>query len=278
MSSISNSFRDKFGPWALIAGASEGMGAAFAKEAARKGLDVILVARREKLLEKLAAEISSRFNVRTRIIPLDLTSPDLLPKIAEKTDNLEIGLLIYNAALSPIGPFLNTSLKNHQKVIDLNCRGPMTLSYYFGEKMKERGEGGIVLMASLAGLQGSPLHAHYSATKAYNINLAESLWYELGKHGVKVITCAAGAIATPNYLASKPKNNGLFSPKVMTPDTVAEKALKRLTKNNPFYIPGCVNKLYHFFMRKFLSRKGAVKLMGNVAEDMYGKEKNHINP
>ncbi|HUT80295.1 MAG TPA: SDR family NAD(P)-dependent oxidoreductase [Candidatus Bathyarchaeia archaeon] len=275
MSSISNNMKNDFGPWALIAGASEGLGAAFAREIASKGINVALIARQKDLLDELSKEFKTKYQVETKILQMDLASPDILEKVKSATKDLEIGLLVYNAAVSLIGAFHNFEIEQHLKTIEVNCKAPILLTYYFGKKMKERGSGGIILMSSLAGLQGNPLHAHYSATKGYNMNLAEALWYEMKNHGVKVMACVAGATRTPNYVNSKPKRAGLIDPKPMEPSKVAKGALKSLWKNKPYHIPGAQNRFYAFIMRRLQSRKSTIKMMGNIAMKMYGDEKNH---
>lgn len=278
MSSISNYYQENFGPWAIIAGASEGLGAAYAEEIARKGLNVILIARRKDKLEELEKSISKTFNVKAETIQLDLGSDDFLINLAAKTKNKEIGLMVYNAALSPIGLFHNNSADIHQKVIKVNCQAPMQMSYHFGSLMKERGKGGIILMSSLAGLQGNPIHTHYSASRAYNINLAEGLWDELKNSGVNVIACLAGPTSTPNYDRSQPKDIGAVNFTKLTPEKVAKQAIKAIKKaRKPIFIPGTMNKITTFILQNFLSRKARVRFMGKMARNMYGESKNYSN-
>jgi len=277
MSSISTDFANYFGPWALIAGASEGLGEAFAHEIAKKGINIILVARRKELMEKLSQQLRQEYNVKTKIIQLDLASIDVLEKIKKETEQLEIGLMIYNAASSPIGLFYHFNLEQQNKVIDINVKGPMIFTYYFGQLMKDRGKGGIILLSSLAGLQGDPYHAHYSATRGYTMNLAEALWYEMKKYGVHVMTCAAGATKTPNYISSKPKRAGLINPRPMDAKKVAKGSLKSLRKNKPYHYPGFSNKFNVFILRHLLSRKAAIKFLGNIANKMYGEDRDHVN-
>ena len=270
MSNKISTYQKQFGPWVLIAGASQGIGLAFAEELAQKGLNIALVARRGKLLEEIAVKLTKQFGIEARTIELDLTQPDMLEKIAAKTEDIEIGLIVYNAALSPIGCFHKVPLENHLKVIDLNCRGPMILSHYFGRKMIERKRGGIILVSSLTAFQGSPFLSHYGATKAYNLVLGEGLWYELRKEGVKTIVCVAGATKTPNYLASKPKKSkGLIKAQEMNPNAVAKEALKGLQKDKPYIITGASNRFNSFILRRILRRKQVVKIMGGVTEKMY---------
>ncbi|NPD89723.1 MAG: SDR family NAD(P)-dependent oxidoreductase [Asgard group archaeon] len=277
MISKSSTFINQYGPWALIAGASEGLGEAFAEELAKKGLNLVLIARREKLLQKISKNIQKKYRVEVIVLPLDLNSSDMLEVIESRTKDLDVGLFVYNAALSPIGLFTNHSLETHLKVINLNCIGSMTLTYHFCSKMKEKSRGGIILMSSMAGLQGSPIHAHYGATRAYTRHLAESLWLEMKDFNVHVTACVAGATATPNYLSSEPIDKDLIKPKPMKPERVVDFALKGLVKNKPRVIPGFANKISVRFLHSFLSSKERIKLMGSVAQKMYGENKNHIN-
>jgi short-subunit dehydrogenase len=279
MSMISKptSFKNQYGSWALIAGASEGLGEAFAEELAKRGLNLVLIARRENLLQKISKNIKKSYGVEVIVLSLDLNSSDMLEVIESRTSDLDVGLLVYNAALSPIGLFTNHTLDTHLKVINLNCIGSMTLTYHFCRKMKEKGRGGIILMSSMAGLQGSPIHASYGATRAYTRHLAESLWYEMRDYNVHVTACVAGATATPNYLISEPEDKGLIKPKPMKPEKVVKFALKGLTKNKPRMVPGFANKLSVGFLHTFLTSKGRIKFMGSIAMKMYGENKNHIN-
>ncbi len=277
MPSISNDYVNYFGPWALIAGASEGLGEAFAREIAKNGINVALIARRKTLLDKLCSTISKEYNVQTKAIQLDLASENILDIIKAETKEIDIGLVVYNAALSPIGLFFNFDLEKHFKVIDVNVKGPMVFAYHFGQLMKDKGKGGIILLSSLAGLQGDPYHANYSATRGYTMNLAEALWYELRKYGVHVMACVAGATNTPNYISSKPKRAGLINPRPMDPFKVAKGSLKSLKKNKPYHIPGLNNKFNSFILKRMLKRERAIKFMGNIASKMYGEDRNHIN-
>lgn len=277
MSPISSNYIEKYGPWALVAGASEGIGAAFAREIAKKGLNVILISRRKEVLENLALEIRNDYQVQTKVIEQDLTSEKLVEEIDKKIYDLDIGLIVFNAALSPIGLFHNTSSDVLQKMIDLNCRAPMLLSHYFGNKMKEKGKGGIILMSSLAGLQGNPIHTHYSATRAYNINLAEGLWDELKEDGVKVMVVLAGPTKTPNFKKSNPKELASVKSMLLEPQIVAKQALNAFRRiKKPYFIPGFKNRLSSFFLQHFLTRKARIKLMSAVARNMYGEDKDHL--
>jgi short-subunit dehydrogenase len=261
-------FTARYGSWGIIAGASEGLGAAYAEELAARGLNLVLVARRLELLQSLASELSTKYKVETKIIALDLAASDAIAQIAQNTNDVEIGLLVYNAAFSAIGPFLERPLEDHIKEINTNAYTPLKLIYLFAEQMLARGRGGIILMSSLSAFQGSAYISTYAATKAFNIVLAEGLWEEWRERGVDVVVCVAGAVKTPNYVASEPEQTGGLGVMTMKPNQVVREALKALGKG-PYVIPGRLNRISSFVMRHLLPRKAAVKFMGRILRRMY---------
>ena len=257
-------FRARYGPWALIAGGSEGIGAAFATSLAARGLNLVLVARRPDALLEIAARLRSEHRVEVRTVALDLAAPDLADRLLVLGTELELGLVVYNAASSTIGPFLDQPLAEHLRAIDVNCRGPLVMSHVLGKQMVARGHGGIVLMTSLAATQGSPYIASYAASKAFDLVLAESLWHELRGHGVDVLACRAGATRTPAYEKSQPD----FSGPVMEPAPVAEAALDALG-GGPSHVAGGFNRMAAFFMGRVMSRRQAVGTMGKATAKIY---------
>lgn len=261
-------FAERYGPWALVAGASEGLGEALAHEAARRGLHVVLVARRAELLRALAARIRDEYRVDVRTITADLALGESATTLAEQTGDIEVGLLVYNAAYSLIGPFLEQSLEDHAKEVYVNCLGPLALSQRFGRKMVERKRGGIILMSSMSGYQGSALIANYAATKAYNLVLAEGLWDEFRNEGVSVMASCAGATRTPNYEASEPQKTGSITIPVMEPTAVAKETFAALG-DKPSFIPGRANRLAALFMSRVMPRRNAVVIMGKNTRAMY---------
>jgi short-subunit dehydrogenase len=262
-------FHIKYGPWAVVAGASEGLGAAYADQLAQRGLNLVLVARRENLLQALALQLKQKYDVEVQTMALDLSLPDSAENIVHKTTGLGIGLLVYNAAFSAVGSFLDHPVDDHMKEIDTNIRTPLALTYAFGQRMLASGRGGIILMASLSAFQGSAYISNYAATKAFNILLAEGLWEEWRKRGTDVLVCIAGAVRTPNYLASTPRQTGGFSDATLEPEQVVREALAALGRQ-PHIIPGRSNRMVSFIMRHLLPRRMAIQLMGRVLKDMYG--------
>ena len=268
LNSHSKEFRERYGPWALVAGASEGLGAAYAEALARRGLDLILVARRGELLQALAARLDAKYAINVRSLPLDLSQPEAAEQIARETQADEVGLLVYNAAFSAVGRFLDHPMEDHLREVDTNVRTPLGLVNTFGQRMLAAGHGGIILMSSLSAFQGSAYISTYSATKAFNIVLAEGLWEEWRRSGVDVLACIAGAIRTPNYLASSPKRSGCIADATLKPESVVAEALAALG-HRPTVIPGRLNRLSSFVMRRLLSRQAAIRIMGNVLRGMY---------
>jgi short-subunit dehydrogenase len=192
-------FKQKYGPWALIVGASEGLGAAFAENCAQRGLNVALVARRAAALEETAAKIESRFSVQTRNIVADAGKPEFHETLSQALSDLEIGMLIYNAAAEPGGRFLDIALADHLNNIQVNCIAPTILCHELGKKMVERGRGGIVLVSSLGALQGIKQWVSYGAAKAYELLLGEGLWDEMRDHGVDAFAYVVGSTFTPTF-------------------------------------------------------------------------------
>ncbi len=248
----------------MVAGASEGLGAAFAHELAKRGTNLILLARRMEVLSSLENDIKSSYSVEIKLIKLDLADIDEVAKTIELIRE-EVGLLVYNAAYSPVGYFKNMTSENLLQVADVNVKAPLLMTKILSQQMIERKRGGILLMSSLSGLQGSPKLATYSATKAFNTTLAEALWKELKDYNVDVVACVAGAIRTPGYIAlqdGKPD-----APGTLDANEVAEEALDALG-NGPLVIPGFINKVARFIMTRLLPKKTSISIMFNNTKDL----------
>jgi short-subunit dehydrogenase len=249
----------RYGPWALIAGASEGIGAAFARELSARGLKVVLVARRPEPLSDLAASLPGE----SRHVAADLAAG--LDKVYAETADLEVGLVVANAAFSPIGAFTQSSEEELNRALDLNCRAPMLLARHYLPGMVARGRGGFIVMSSLAGAQGSPGLAAYAGTKAFDAVFAESLWGELRPTGVDVLTCVAGAVSTPNLAAASQRS----APGTVSPEVVVATALKALGKG-PRVVPGSMMRFSSALMSRVLPRRTAISVMGRASRDVLG--------
>ena len=231
-------FLDRYGPWALVAGASEGIGASFARALATRGLNLVLVARRTGPLQSLAMELSEQHGVQSRVVAIDLTSPGLHRAVAEATQDVEVGLLVCNAALSLMSAFVELELDDILRSVELNVRAPLVLAHLFGRLMAKRGRGGIVFMSSVAGIIGSPYSATYAGSKAFALGFGDSLWAELEPRGVDVVTCAAGPTETPTYAQVRTSS----FPPAMNPERVVSAALRTLGRR-PRVVPGLFNWL-----------------------------------
>jgi short-subunit dehydrogenase len=251
-------FKSQYGPWAIVAGASEGLGAAFAEELAKRGLNLILLARRLDKLQVLSDKLKSKYQIEIKHHSIDLSDHEQTRYFVSQLGK-KIGLLVYNAAYAPIDYFENISEEDLIKIVDVNIKAPLMLSKLVINPMIERRKGGIVLMSSLAGTQGSPKIATYAASKAFNAIFAEGIWKELKKHGVDVIASCAGAINTPGY---KNAQNAKDAPGTLNPNQVAEETLNSLGKG-PTIIPGFTNKMAHWFMGRLFPRKWAISIMEN---------------
>jgi len=260
--------KEKYGPLALIAGASEGIGAAYAHQLASAGINLILIARRKEPLERFAAELATQYGIDTICIQEDLAAPDAAIRIMDQIRAHDISLFVYNAGNSYIGRFEEREWQVHQDIAFTNMITPLHLVHSIAPAMLARGKGAIILMASLAGFQGTPYIATYAATKAFDQILAESLWYEWKNRGVDVLACCAGATSSPNFLNTNPGKQHFFAPKVQTPEEVVTECLKRLGKT-PSFITGRANKIASFFMQRILSRKKAISTMGDTTVKMY---------
>jgi short-subunit dehydrogenase len=234
-------FLKRYGPWALVAGASHGIGAEFARQVAARGLDLVLVAREGRRLEETAARISDEHGVETRPIALDLAAPDMIGRLREEAGDLEIGLVVASAASAPVAAFMNLGLEEKLRIIDVNCRAPLILAHEYGRQMRDRGRGGIVIMSSLAAFQGTALAALYAATKAFDLVLGEGLWEEMRSSGVDVLVTCPGMTRTPTWESSRPVLGRLVPP-VQEADEVVRAALGALGRK-PMVVTGGVNRL-----------------------------------
>jgi short-subunit dehydrogenase len=190
---------ETYGPWGLVAGASAGLGAAFAEEIAQKGINLVTIARRSELLEAEADRLRSEYAVEVRPVTADLTSSSLADEIRPVVADLDVGLLVYNATLSPAGRFFDIPLEDHLAGVAINCNGPTVLAHLLGPAMVARGSGGMVFVSSMGALQGAGTFTSYFAGKAYDWILGEGLWAELRGTGVHAVSYMVGATAGDNY-------------------------------------------------------------------------------
>lgn len=215
-------FAEKYGPWALVAGASDGVGSAFAEGLAERGLNVVLLARRQAVLDEVAARIGERSSVQTRSLAVDLAATDATTRIVDATAGLDVGFFVYCAGADPdFKPFLTNPIESAEAMVQRNCTALMQLCHHFAPAMVERGRGGIVIFGSGAGLVGGPNMAAYAATKAFDMVFAEALWSELHDKGVDVLGLILGKTNTPALRQLEYERGLLSSPDETPPDADA---------------------------------------------------------
>jgi uncharacterized protein len=260
---VSTELATRFGRWAVIAGASEGLGAAFARALGRRGLDLVLVARRPGPLEAIATRLRDELAIEVRTLALDLAAHDAIEQLHRATASLEIGVAIYNAAYAPIGELVASAPDDLLRVVDVNVRGPLLFARTFAAPMSVRRRGAIVLVSSLAGMQGTPRLSTYAASKAFTRVLAEGLWGELRRSGVEVLAVTAGAIRTPGYAGASTRE----APGTLDPDVVAARTIAAIG-HGPGVIPGWFNRIAAWIVGRLMPRRLAIAVMAASTSEL----------
>ena len=257
---LPENFLTKFGPWALVTGASSGIGAEFARQLAAAGLSVAITARRKERLDALASEISEKHSVSTRVIAADLETDEGIRAIVDGTADIDVGLLINNAGMETHGSFFRDSPELHMKIIRVNTMAPTALAHSIGRRLADRGKGGIINISSLSS-RPVPWAATYSATKAYLTNLSLILREELALKGVAVTVVEPGPVesemtANAEGIDWSKANMGMGLQS--TADCVSE-SLQALSNNVPRMTPGFQGKIMSLVM-KFMPHWLVMKL------------------
>mgnify|MGYP003108934086 CR=1 FL=1 len=232
-------FRARYGPAALVTGASSGIGQAFAQSLAERGFDLLLVARRGDRLQTLAGQLESAHGVTVTLCCVDLAQPDAVEAIAKAAEDMDVGLLVSNAGFGLKGPHQDNDPARMTALLQVNCAAPLHLTQRFIPALLQRGRGGIILTSSVEGFMGIPFSAAYAASKAFNNSLGESLWGELQPLGVDVLALCPGSTDTEAHALQGIDPATLEG--MMAPREVAELALENLG-NGPVYIAGEQNQ------------------------------------
>jgi short-subunit dehydrogenase len=257
----------RYGDWAFIAGAAEGIGAAFSTALARQGMNLILADINLPSLNLLANELEQVHRIKTIRIFQDLSDENASSHCFDKIKDVDFRLMIYVPAFSPVGRFTKYTEEEIDRFLSLNVKTPVHLIHTFLKNKPEGQRCGVILMSSLAGMLGPALAAPYAATKAFSLILSESLFYELKKNNVDILACCAGPTSTPTYWSSNPgKQSKLIG--IMQPMEVAAYALKMLGKRS-FCIPGWKNRLFYYFLNRVIPRKSAGNLVSRSMTKMY---------
>ncbi|HXX91333.1 MAG TPA: SDR family oxidoreductase [Acidimicrobiales bacterium] len=232
-------FLARYGPWALVTGASSGIGEHLARRLAARGCNLVVAARRIERLEMLARDLRAVDRVEVEVLQLDLGEPRFLEHVMTACDDKDVGLIVSNAGLGLKGLHAEQSDERLDALLAVNCRAPMLLSRAFAPRLLARGRGGIVLVGSIEGFQGYPYSAAYAASKGFVHSLGEGLWGELAPGGVDVLVVAPGGTDTEILADQGIDKKALVG--VMAPGDVAERAISHLGRG-PVYVVGASNK------------------------------------
>lgn len=268
---MSKDFRRKYGSYAIVIGASAGIGEAFAKELAKLGMNLVLVARRLDKLEALSKSLQQQFQIDAKCISLDLSQDGAVDTLAQETESLDVGLLILSAGVSYIGGFVKIPYEQEVHTVTMNVMVPTQIAYRIGNRMKQKKRGGILFVSSLGGKVPAPYQATYAATKAYITSLGRALAFEFARDGVDVSILAPGMTDTEgmrnieNFDSSK-----LQGMAMMDPNDVAKAGLSGMG-NKLYIIPGSRNRLVAFIFG-LMPQSTLVNIFGKMMINAVNKD------
>jgi len=258
---MNTNFKDNYGPWALVTGASDGIGREFANQLAEKGVNLILVARNLTKLNELSDKLINQYHIETKVISSDLSLDESNRTLLTHIKSFDIGLCVLAAGFGSTGLFLKNNINNEVNMLQLNCQSVLTQTYLFGHMLASKGKGGIILFSSLLAFQGTPYSANYAATKAYVQSLGEGLAPELKSKGVDLLIAAPGPINTGFGQRAK-----MVMKLSLTADVVAKQSLNALGKRTTIR-PGWLSKFLGWSLA-LAPRWIAVKIIGNIIKGM----------
>ena len=254
--------KKRYGDWALITGASSGLGEEFSRQLAAEGLNLVLLARRIERLETLGNMLTKQYGIECRSVAADLTAPDFLRSVVEQTKDLKIGILINNAGFTNHGLFLENDIVAEEHLVDVNCRAATTLAHHYGQLMQNRKRGAILFTASIVGFTSVPVWSTYAASKSYDLLLAEALAMELNPYNIDVMALCPGSTRTEfaNYQG--------FMAKLLVMDArdVVRGAIKSIGKKR-VYVAGLINRITVFSTR-FMPRRLSALIFSKLVRDM----------
>ncbi len=254
---------EKYGNWALITGASSGIGEEFARKFSQLGLNLIIVARRFDRLQNLKKELEQKHNVQVIPVQIDLSDEKFIQNLIPLINEKEIGILVNNAGFGYRKDFINSDVETDVKMIKVNCIAPIVLTHHVLPQMIERKKGALIFLGSLVAFQPTPTTAVYAATKVFDAFLGDALWYELKKYNIDVATVNPGGTETEFHKIAE----STMGPFPRASKQVVETTLKALGKK-PSAVDGVFNKILAFSSR-FISRKSTISLAGKISESLY---------
>ena len=255
--------------WALITGASSGIGKAFAKRFAKDGWNVVLVARSVDKLNQLAGTLREKHSIQTLVIGADLAKPNACREVHEKVNhaNIQINALVNNAGFGAVGTFTEVDLYRQLEMVDVNVRALLELTHLFLPKMVEKGEGWVINVSSTASFQAMPYFATYAATKAFVTFFSEALWMECRKTGVKVINFCPGRTKTNFGVVAGKKSNVHDFRLSQTAEEVVDHAIRAMSRNKPTVITNPLDRTL-LWLERFCSRKFLVWIVEKLSKQM----------
>lgn len=252
----------KYGPWAIVTGASDGIGKAFALELASKGFSLILVARRLELLEQLGKELAAKHGTEYKALSIDFSLPIATESLVAQTAGLDVGLLVAAAGFGTSGRFIDIPITQELSMVDVNCRAVISLTHHYANVFRKKKKGGIILFSSLVAFQGAPRAANYAATKAFIQTFAEGLRVEMKSFGIDVLSVAPG----PVYSGFGARANMEIGARATKPDVIARVALTALGKRATVR-PGFISKFLGYSLSA-APRFIRIRIMKNIMDRM----------
>ncbi|WP_339657534.1 SDR family oxidoreductase [uncultured Maribacter sp.] len=253
--------KTKYGEWAVITGASSGIGLELATQLASAGFNLVLIARHLEKLREAENRLKANTTIEIKIVNVDVSETEGIDQIIEATKGLKVGLLIASAGYGTSGTFIDNSLHSETNMLRVNCEALLSLTHYFGQQFAIQNRGGIILMSSMVAFQGTPYSANYAATKAYVQTLAEGIAVELKPKGVDVLAAAPGPVES-----GFSKRANMKMSMSLTPSQVGVPILKALGRKTTV-LPGFLTKLLVYSLRT-VPRWGKVKIMEKVMVGM----------
>lgn len=260
--------KTRFGPWALITGASSGIGREFARQIAASGIDTVLVARRRALLEELGRSLTDQYGTRYRVVEADCAKPDLIARLADATADLDIGLVVSNAGTAEPGRFLQRDLAGMLELIRLNALSHLEIAHHFGRRLAQRGRGGLLMSGAMGAMIGLPFMAAESPSKAFVQTMGEALHVEFASVGVNVtvLVIAPTETAVIGKIGLDHKNMPTKQTRMkrMPVEQCVREGLEALLRNKATHIPGRVNRIASALMPDSVARGLMGKILGDA--------------
>lgn len=253
--------RDKYGQWAIITGASSGIGLELATQLAETGFNLVLNSRNSEKLQEVQKQLKAKSNIDIKIVASDVSETEGVDKIIESAQGLNVGLLIISAGFGTSGNFIESTLHHELNMLRVNCEALLSLTHYYSQQFVQQHRGGIILMSSMVAFQGVPYSANYAATKAYVQTLAEALAVELKHKGVDILAAAPGPVESGFGQRANMKMS-----MSLKPSQVGVPILKALGRRTTVF-PGFLTKFLVYALRT-VPRWGKVRIMEKVMGGM----------